>query len=92
MILFVPFFLQAHCSHFESFPPGHYYVGKSLHGEVKGEMKPFYHSKWFKEIDYIPDHPLDLAEFRSQLCASGEKVKLFQNQSRFVEYSSWLVY
>merc|ERR1712223_56147 len=62
--------LQANCSHFELFPPGHYYVGKSLHGEIKREMKPFYHSKWFTDIDHIPDHPLDLAEFRGQLCAS----------------------
>ena len=45
-------------------------MGKSLHGEIKGEMKPFYHSKWFTDIDHIPDHPLDLAEFRGQLCAS----------------------
>ena len=64
------YLFQANCSHFELFPPGHYYVGKSLHGEVKGEMKPFYHSKWFNEINYVPDHPLDLAEFRGQLCAS----------------------
>ena len=62
--------LQANCSHFESFPPGHYYVGKSFHGEVKGEMKPFYHSQWFNDLELIPDRALDLAEFRTQLCAS----------------------
>ena len=33
-------------------------------------MKPFYHSQWFNDLELIPDHPLDLSEFRTQLCAS----------------------
>jgi len=64
--------LQANCSHYESFPPGHYYTGKSFqHGaDVKGEMKQFYNQRWFIDQDYIPDVALDLAEFRQQFCAS----------------------
>jgi asparagine synthase (glutamine-hydrolysing) len=65
--------LQANCSHFETFPPGHYYVGKSLYGEVKGTMKPFYSSKWFVDHEYLPSQGLDLAEFRSQFCASVKR-------------------
>lgn len=65
--------LQANCSHFELFPPGHYYVGKSVQADVKGEMKPFYQSQWFAAPEIIPDSNLDLAEFRSQLCASVKR-------------------
>lgn len=39
--------LQETCENFESFPPGHYYVGKAS-GE--GQMKPFYKEPWFKDI------------------------------------------
>ena len=38
--------LQDVCDHYECFPPGHYYVGRSTHAQ-KGEMKQFYKQKWF---------------------------------------------
>ena len=55
--------LQENCDHFEIFPPGHYYVGRSLHNTnsklslnnpttqegIYGELKPFYKEKWFSD-------------------------------------------
>ena len=57
------------CDHFEVFPPGQYYVGRSLHS-AEGEMKQFYSSKWFVEQNYIPTNALVHTEFRDQLIES----------------------
>ena len=45
-------------------------LGKSFHGDNKGEMKQFYNQRWFIDQDYLPDTFLDLSEFRNQFCAS----------------------
>ena len=38
--------LQDHCDHFEAFPPGHYYVGRSVRPSKKNQMKRFYTPRW----------------------------------------------
>ena len=45
-------------------------LGKSFHGDIKGEMKQFYNQRWFIDQEYLPDTFLDLSEFRNQFCAS----------------------
>ena len=76
--------LQENCDHFEIFPPGHYYVGRSLHNTnstlslnnpttqegIYGELKPFYKEKWFSDPEHIPCQPLDFGEFREKLTQS----------------------
>ena len=66
--------LQEHCDHFEAFPPGHYYIGRSIHnastGGIYGGVKPFYKERWFVDQEYIPNQPLDFSEFRENLTQS----------------------
>ncbi len=62
--------LQAECDHYETFPPGHYYVGRSGH-DSKGVMKSFYDHRWFVDEEYFPNpSKIDLKQFREQLTAS----------------------
>ena len=70
--------LQEYCDHFEIFPPGHYYVGKSLHNTTTpesgyGELIPFYKAKWFVDHEYIPSLALDYGEFREKLTQSVKR-------------------
>lgn len=60
--------LQDNCEHFEIFPPGHYFQGRSHDGKgAHGEMRCFYRERWFTDIEYIPLEPLDVVQFRHNL-------------------------
>merc|ERR1711963_297665 len=65
--------MQDNCSHYEIFPPGHYYLGKSFQGGMKAEMKQFYNQRWFVDQDYIPNEAFDLDVFRENFSASGRR-------------------
>ena len=65
--------IQENCDNYEIFPPGFYYVGKSVNISNDGVMKQFYNERWFNDIEYIPNNKYDVAEFREQFTNSVKR-------------------
>lgn len=62
--------IQDNCDHFEIFPPGFYYVGRSVRSSKNNTLEPFYTEPWFADIERLPSIAYDKFELRNQLTES----------------------
>jgi len=69
--------IQENCDNYEIFPPGYFYVGKSINDTNNdtnnGIMKQFYNEKWFNDIKFIPSNDYNIIEFRQQMTNSVKR-------------------